>query len=143
MISLLLVSVLSITGTADEGEQVNLNIRISATIVEVSKVSVTSTDLGIIGIDAERVVVVYSCGPRSGTTEFLLLHKPGSVEVRPVFASLDSDDGVISMHFDKDEMIAVNWNEARPVLASLYNRRIFMAWRSANKLHKAKEMADL
>ena len=140
MIALALIATLyqgvSVTCYTRDGCQASLTI--TATIVASQSLAMETTDLGIIGIDAYRVVIHYqSSGDPAATNttdEYLVMRRPGSTDETPMIATAEFPRGNLIWNGNPEEMLATKWEEAKPILLALRKGRHMLAWKRANRL---------
>lgn len=139
---LLFTAVLGVSASSSEQKSVSISITISATIVSAEELAIRTDDLGIIGVDAQRVAINFrSAGmvnAKSFSEEYLVMRRPGSPETGTIYARIDPTGTVVfedqEGKSDPDEMMAMRWDEAKPVIAALYKKRFFLAWKKASRI---------
>jgi hypothetical protein len=112
---------------------------ISATIIASRSIAMNTEDLGIIGVDAFKLTVHYiSTGiddATEGTEEFLVMERPGSTESTTVLAQFGTTEK-LEITTNSENLLAIRWEQAKPVLAALRSGKHMIAWRRAGRLPK-------
>lgn len=115
-------------------------ITISATITTSMTMAMNTEDLGIVGVDAYRVAITYSTGGVANAVirseEYFIMRRPGSTDETQIIASLDLS-GSFVFEGTSTEIIAMHWDDAKPIIAALHKGRFLIAWRGAKKLNRA------